>query len=182
MRIPKPSEAVPAVEPFTATVIYENPAARDRVIRLFARLLNGVLNDCECNTAWYQLEQLQTPEFFGRAAQAARESAVIILSLSTVRNLPEPARNWIETWLPAKQGQTSALMPLLPIQHALAPHPPSVLNYLKDVAARGNMSFIHAPKEAALPAQSLAMPPHRPLCASPRMPLLRKEREPCRLH
>lgn len=93
-------------------MVYEDYATGLRAKRLYDNLCRQLEPECEVNQSMWKFEVLAVPRLGTVAAEEAAEADMVIISLSGESELPGRVKDWLETWVGEKAGQSSALVAL----------------------------------------------------------------------
>lgn len=118
-------------------IVYETTAVAVRGKEMSEALAAELQSEYD---SWV-MDLLAHPDLCRQAAAAAAGADMVIIAASGVGELPLPARNWIETWLPQKKAGPTALVLLLDEESESSGEPSPFCTYLSKVAKRGNMEF-----------------------------------------
>lgn len=94
------------------------------------------------NTSIWSFAALQAAELSKIAFHDALSAKLIIIAAQGSTELPAAVRSWVQSWLPAKKGQTAALVSLL--DHSLVhdQHESPVRAFLKNAADQAGLEFM----------------------------------------
>jgi hypothetical protein len=126
--------------PFDLVVAYEDETSRNRALALSDRLAADLRDDHDLQSSWWRLDFLQHPQLLERAVDAAVNANMILVSLRQSKELPFPARAWLDSWIERKDGHNCALVALLEGAAGRRETCP-VLSQLHSAARRAQMSF-----------------------------------------
>jgi hypothetical protein len=118
-------------------IVYETTAVAIRAKEMSEALAAELQSECD---SWL-MDLLAHPDLCRQAAAAATGADMVIIAASGAGELPRPARNWIESWLPQKKNGPTALVVLLDQESESLGKPSPFCVYLRKVAKRGNMDF-----------------------------------------
>src|SRR6266508_2956881 len=85
---------------FSAVVLYEDIATRDRAMEICDRLVHKFWADVEFEFNWWRFDFLHDSALAGDAVRLAARSELILLAAHAGRELPIAVKSWIEAWLP----------------------------------------------------------------------------------
>ena len=126
-------------------LVYEDYATGLRAKRLYDDLCRQLEPECEVNQSMWKFEVLGMPRLGVVAAEEAAEADMIIISMSGENELPGKVRDWLETWVGEKAGQSSALVALFDEVEEEESQIEAIQSHLRQVARRGGMSFFADP-------------------------------------
>jgi hypothetical protein len=138
-------------------IVYENFAAGKRAMEVCNFLLAQLGDEFEFGINMWKFEVLQHAKLSAMAVHDAIEAELIIVACDAAWELPTEVMLWAEAWVPAKQGQTAALLALFGNEAAdfhssIAP----TSAYLKSVADRAGLDFL-----ASGQSLDISSEPHR---------------------
>lgn len=126
---------------FLAVVVYEDEATFLRAESICSGLIKE-FHDAEFDCLWVAFQGLENGELAKDAAVNAAKADLVIFSAHAGRELPDSVKQWIESWLPNKNLEETALAALVGLptddQRGITP----IHVYLQDVAERGHMDFL----------------------------------------
>lgn len=129
-------------EAIAALVAYEDPATRDRALRLCDRLMERFWKDVEFDFSWWRFDFFTDPAMVDAAASAAAHSHLVLVSAHARRELPSPVQRWVEAWLPRRHSLPGVLAALIGTEqdelHGLTP----IHVYLRETAQRAQMDYL----------------------------------------
>jgi hypothetical protein len=146
--------------PFDLVVGYEDAVTRERALGLYDHLAQQLLSDYDFQCSWWKFDHLQNPTLRTRAADAAVEANMVILSLRAKPEVSQVHKAWIDDWI-SRRGRTKAALVAL-VTGAGEPGLESapMLAYLQNVARLGRMDFFthgfETPPKSETPMDSLA--------------------------
>src|SRR5216117_1749369 len=100
---------------FSAVVLYEDVATRQRAMQICDRLVQKFWADVEFDFSWWRFDFLRDREIFRAAADAAAHSDLILISAHAGRQLPALVQDWIETWLGKRERGKGVLAAMIGI-------------------------------------------------------------------
>ncbi len=170
-------------------IAYDDLAAAQRAMRLFARVGRGQIDDLHsddllCHPQLWRFDLLADPDWRKCAAEDAERADLIVVAASSPSALPRAVRNWLSACLARKQGAQAAVVALLRTDaHTEAPDCPS-LEFLQKAANEAGLEFFvavrnsDAAQESAAPEPAEAEPAQLGPCesrflAAPAIPELR---------
>ena len=131
-----------AAETFSVAVTYADAFTRERAIRICDHMVVELGKDLNFTFSWWKFDYLCDPKLSRMAAQAAAQADMIIFSAHADDELSAAVRSWIESWVPKKEKQPSALVALIGTiedpQKGLTP----AHFYLRNVAQRAKMDYL----------------------------------------
>jgi hypothetical protein len=143
------------------TVVYQDTPARERAIWLCHHLVREFWAEIDFRFSWWRFKYLAEPEIAGAAADAARESDMIIVSARVADALPSEVSDWFESWTASRESRDAALVVLTDSKsEAEISRSPSA-SYLQDVANRAGVDYLLPLRyPAAFRAQDQVRPLH----------------------
>lgn len=127
---------------FSAVVLYEDLATRDRALEICDRLVRKFWADVEFQFNWWRFDFLNDSALAGDAVRLAARSELILLAAHAGRELPTPVKNWIENWLPLREPGFGVLVAMIGTEvdrfKGLSP----IHVYLREAAQRANMDYL----------------------------------------
>ena len=147
MRIKLPTSLVSgarrtAKAAFTAVIVYEDFAAAHRAMDTCKHLMSQLEGDVEFRTSMWKFDLLRNIKLSQIAASDAIEADVIIIAASQNSDLTNEVKAWMESWIPAKRGQSAALVALLDFTNEDMRNSCLAHSFLKNAAATAGMDFI----------------------------------------
>jgi len=127
---------------FSAVVLYEDLATRDRAMEICDRLVHKFWADVEFEFSWWRFDFLQDSALAGDAVRLAARSELILLAAHAGRELPAPIKSWIESWLPIRAPGFGVLVAMIGTEadHLKGMSPIHV--YLREAAQQANMDYL----------------------------------------
>ena len=127
---------------FSAVVLYEDVATRQRAMQICDRLVQKFWADVEFDFSWWRFDFLLDSALAGDAVRLAARSELILLAAHAGRELPPPVKNWIESWLPIREQGFGVLVAMIGTEadrlRGLSP----IHVYLREAAQRANMDYL----------------------------------------
>ncbi|MBI4664328.1 MAG: hypothetical protein HY735_36490 [Verrucomicrobia bacterium] len=110
--------------------------------QLYQHTIQNFSADYLFEVAFWRFEVLCIPFIADRAAAEAAQADMIILAVDNGEKLPDEIRDWIEKWVIHKPGRDSALV--FVSRNPAPERRAAVANqaYLRDIALRGEMTFL----------------------------------------
>lgn len=129
-------------EVFSAVVVYEDAATRDRAMQVCERLVQRFWKEMEFDFRWWRFDFLRDAGLGRQAGRQAAGSDLILFSAHARRELPAVVGKWIETWLPGRGAREGVLVAMIGTDddHLAGLSPIHV--YLREVAQRSNMDYL----------------------------------------
>jgi hypothetical protein len=127
--------------PFDLVVAYEDALTRERALQLYDHLAQQLLNDYDFQCSWWKFEHLQNTTLRSRAADAALEANMIIVSLRAQPALSPVQQAWMEDWVPRRDNSKAALVALIAGAGKSGSEPAPMLALLQNAARKGRMDF-----------------------------------------
>ena len=127
--------------PFDLVVAYEDALTRERALKLYDHLAQQLLNDYDFQCSWWKFDHLQNTTLRSRAADAAVEANMVILSLRARPELSPVQRAWMEDWLPRRDNSKAALVALIAGSGKPENEAAPMLTHLQNAARQGRMDF-----------------------------------------
>src|SRR5437773_12493802 len=84
---------------FSAVVLYEDLATRDRAMQICDRLVQKFWADVEFDFSWWRFDFLHDSALAGDAVRLAARLELILLPAYSGPALPPPARPWVQSSL-----------------------------------------------------------------------------------
>jgi hypothetical protein len=137
-------------EIFSAVVVYEDRATRDRVLDVSRHMEAQVGDEIELRFSWWRFDFLTDPKLAEQAATAASVADMLLVSAHPGRGLPGAFTQWVETWLPKRNYRESVLVALIGSEQDSPDN--TALEYLRGIATRARMDYLAKP--LPLPAAS----------------------------
>jgi hypothetical protein len=127
--------------PFDLVVAYEDTSTRQRALQIYDHLAQQLLNDYDFQCSWWKFDHLQNATLRSRAADAAVEANMIILSIRAQPEISPLQRAWMEDWIPRRDGSKAALVALIAGAGTPGNETAPLLAYLQNAARLGRMDF-----------------------------------------
>jgi hypothetical protein len=129
---------------FNVVIAYEDFDTGKSARRTYDYLSHHLGPDCQFNNEMWKFDVLGIPRLREVAAKDVRTADIIIISCHGAAPLPQELKSWIELWL-SEEPTSIALVALLDSSAEISPRAKEILDYLADVAKRGNMEFFAQP-------------------------------------
>lgn len=126
---------------FLAVIVYEDEATFLRADTICHDLIRE-FHDAELDCFWVAFRGLANAMLARDAAEKAAEADLIVFSAHAGPRLPEQVEQWIESWLPHKNLEETALAALVGLATDGKKGVTPIHTYLQEVAARRHMDFI----------------------------------------
>src|SRR5438876_6491290 len=127
---------------FSAIVLYEDHATRDRAMEVCDRLVHKFWAEVEFDFSWWRFDFLHDTALASDAVRIASRTELILLAAHAGRELPPPVRNWIEGWLPMREPGFGVLVAMIGTEadglKGLSP----IHVYLREAAQQANMDYL----------------------------------------
>ena len=127
---------------FSAVVLYEDLATRDRAMEICDRLVHKFWADVEFEFSWWRFDFLHDSALAGDAVRLAARSELILLAAHAGRELPPQVKSWIESWLPIREPGFGVLVAMIGTEadrlRGLSP----IHVYLREAAQQANMDYL----------------------------------------
>jgi hypothetical protein len=121
-------------------VLYENPVARDLVLRLCGDLIIKFEPELDFEFEWCGFNYLRLPEITRQIGHAALNADLIFVSLERVADLPTEVISWLEFWL--VQRTEAGLLVLLQNANDNRDAFSWPDNCLRSIALRANIDYL----------------------------------------
>ena len=141
--------------PFDLVVAYEDALTRQRALQLYDHLAQQLLNDYDFQCSWWKFDHLQNATLRSRAADAAVEANMVILSLRAQSEMSAVPRAWLEDWVPRRDNSKAALVALIAGAGKPGNEAAPMLAYLQNAARQGRMDFFTQGFDAPQPKKDL---------------------------
>ena len=122
-------------------VVYEDAATR----RWAGKVCNQVkelVGKEALHTTWWKLNDLCQPGVLAGAASKAMRADAILIAVRSTEGFPLPFYVWVNTWLPHRQSNMSALIGLVARPQTVCPQSSRVAEYLRAVAKQGHLQLL----------------------------------------
>ena len=129
-------------DPFSAVVLYEDHATRDRAMEICDRLVHKFWADVEFEFNWWRFDFLSDSTLAGDAVRLAARSELILLAAHAGRELPPPVTRWIESWLPIREPGFGVLVAMIGTEADQLKGLSPIHVYLREAAQRANMDYL----------------------------------------
>jgi hypothetical protein len=139
--------------PFDLVVAYEDTLTRQRALQLYDHLAPQLLNDYDFQCSWWKFDHLQNATLRSRAADAAVEANMIILSIRAQPEISPLHRVWLEDWIPRRDNSKAALVALIAGTGKPGNEAAPMLAFLQNAARQGRMDFFTQGFDLAQPNQ-----------------------------
>jgi hypothetical protein len=150
---------------FRVVIVYEDYLAGESAMDTYRRLLSQFGRQFDFRVSIWRFGALATPNLIGASVHDAIQADAIIVATYAHDDLPASVRNWIDTWLPLKRGQTSILISLLKSIPGEPQASGEAEEYLRRAAASAGIEFltreIPMVKEETLPRAVEIRPSYR---------------------
>jgi len=135
--------------PFDLAIVYEDNDTRHRALHLYDHFAQQLLDDYDFQCTWWRIDHLEDSALRSRAADAAADANMIVLSLRAQKDLPAPVKSWMGDWLSTEDYRKRALVALIgnpaePCEDSL-----TLQAYLQKIARQARMDFF--PHAFAIP-------------------------------
>lgn len=127
---------------FSAVIVYEDDVTYENAEPLYRRLLNDFSHDTNFHCQFVHFQALQIPGIAADVAAHAALADLVVFSCHARREFPKDVATWIESWLPDKCLNDSALAALVGISGESSTEAQAIRDYLHSVADRGHMQFL----------------------------------------
>ncbi len=127
---------------FSAVVLYEDHATRDRAMEICDRLVHKFWADVEFEFNWWRFDFLNDSTLAGDAVRLAARSELILLAAHAGRELPPPVTRWIESWLPIREPGFGVLVAMIGTEADQLKGLSPIHVYLREAAQRANMDYL----------------------------------------
>ena len=127
---------------FSAVVLYEDHATRDRAMEVCDRLVHKFWADVEFDFNWWRFDFLNDSALANDAVRLAARSELILLAAHAGRELPPPVKNWIENWLPMREPGFGVLVAMIGTEEDRLRGLSPIHVYLREAAQRANMDYL----------------------------------------
>lgn len=139
--------------PFDLVVAYEDTFTRQRALQLYDHLAQQLLNDYDFQCSWWKFDHLQNATLRSRAADAAVEANMIILSVRAQPEISPLQRAWLEDWIPRRDNSKAALVALIAGTGKPGNETGPMMAFLQNAARQGRMDFFTQGFDATQPKQ-----------------------------
>jgi len=139
--------------PFDLVVAYEDTFTRQRALQLYDHLAQQLLNDYDFQCSWWKFDHLQNATLRSRAADAAVEANMIILSVRAQPEISLLQRAWLEDWIPRRDNSKAALVALIAGTGKPGNETGPMMTFLQNAARQGRMDFFTQGFDATEPKQ-----------------------------
>ena len=139
--------------PFDLVVAYEDTFTRQRALQLYDHLAQQLLNDYDFQCSWWKFDHLQNATLRSRAADAAAEANMIILSVRAQPEILPLHRAWLEDWIPRRDNSKAALVALIAGNGKPGNEAGPMLAFLQNAARQGRMDFFTQGFDSTQPKQ-----------------------------
>jgi len=99
--------------PVKVVFAYTGLANRTIATGVYGTLATRCATHVEFQCSWWRMGNLKDRQYFHAAARAAGCADMVFCSMDTSPLMPAITRDWIESWVPRKEHQNSALVLLL---------------------------------------------------------------------
>lgn len=151
-------------ETLNVLIAYDDLAAAQRAMRLFARVGRGQTDDLHtddllCQPQLWRFDLLADPDWRKCAASDALRADLIVVAASSPLALPRPVQSWLARCLARKQGAHAAVVALLRTDaHTRSPDSPG-LQFLQSAATEAGLDFFVALRDSDASAQNATLEP-----------------------
>jgi hypothetical protein len=122
-----------------------------RIQQTYWLLMRRLAKEFEFECFWYGFEDLADSHFASSARSAAARTDLILFSVNAETEPPQPLKDWVETWIRSKPSQDAALAALVNETRRSRDRKCPAWSYLRQIAERGGMSFVHETIRAPRP-------------------------------
>jgi hypothetical protein len=129
---------------FNVVIAYEDFETGKNARRTYDYLAHHLGRECRFNNEMWKFDVLGIPKLRELAVRDVRTADLIIISCHGGSPLPNQVKSWIELWL-TEEVSTIALVALFDSPVDASPETRKALDYLADVAKRGNLEFFAQP-------------------------------------
>lgn len=127
---------------FSAVVLYEDHATRDRAMEICDRLVHKFWADVEFDFNWWRFDFLNDSALANDAVRLAARSELILLAAHAGRELPPPVKSWIEGWLPMREPGFGVLVAMIGTEADQLKGLSPIHVYLREAAQQANMDYL----------------------------------------
>jgi hypothetical protein len=127
---------------FSAVVLYEDHATRDRAMEICDRLVRKFWADVEFDFNWWRFDFLNDSALANDAVRLAARSELILLAAHAGRELPAPVKSWIESWLPIREPGFGVLVAMIGTEADQLKGLSPIHVYLREAAQQANMDYL----------------------------------------
>lgn len=138
----------PAAPELKITIVHDDTVTGIQAMQVLAKLSEQLafrhglkVNPWRFQTRAWRFEWLQDPKLWTEAVEMAADADMIIVSAEACQELPSGVRSWIESVLPRKLSESSALVALLNdrCDECASKHSPE--RYLQQLAKHHGVDF-----------------------------------------
>ena len=129
-------------EAFSIVVAYEDTATRDQAIVLCDHLVRKLWGDFEFDVSWLRFDYLADPRIATDAMAAAATADMVIFSAHAGRELPQPVKSWIKSWVVKRDNRESVLVSVIGVASDPMKEVSPMHLYLRDVALQARMDYL----------------------------------------
>ena len=127
---------------FSAVVLYEDHATRDRAMEVCDRLVHKFWADVEFEFNWWRFDFLNDSALASEAVQLAARSELILLAAHAGRELPPQVKSWINGWLPIREPGIGVLVAMVGTEADQLKGLSPIHVYLRETAQQANMDYL----------------------------------------
>lgn len=129
------------VEQCEMAIFYDDDFARDRAMQLCDRLTDRFHQDPPFDFSWWRIRHLKDPTVARLATQAAARADLVFVA-SSRGEPPVELKEWVEDWLPQRQGHEGALVTWVNRSSVGKKKETQLELYLRHVAKEGQLDFL----------------------------------------
>ncbi len=151
-------------EAINVLIAYDDVAAAQRAMRLFARVGRGQTEDLQteellCQPQLWRFDLLADSDWGECAAIDALRADLIVVSASSPVALPRPVQSWLSACLARKQGAHAAVVALVQTDTHMEPSDCPSLGFLQAAATEAGLDFFVALPDSNVPPESDGLEP-----------------------
>jgi len=136
------SPMVKKEDSFSAVVLYEDHATRDRAMEVCDRLVHKFWADVEFEFNWWRFDFLNDSVLASEAVRLTARSELILLAAHAGRELPPPVKSWIAGWLPLRESGFGVLVAMIGTEADQLKGLSPIHVYLRQAAQQANMDYL----------------------------------------
>lgn len=127
---------------FNVVIAYEDFRAGKRAMDMCKPLVSLLGSEVQFRNSMWKFDILRSEKLNRIAIGDAIEADIIIVATTQPGDLPEQIKEWVESWVPEKRGQTAALLALMDFPPPEDGVPSLSYNYLEKAAANAGIDFL----------------------------------------
>ncbi len=125
-------------------VVYENPAAREHVLRSGPGLTGGLSAEAGCAVQWWSFDKLCDAAFSTEAVNGAAAADLLVFAITPKGDLAQEIKLWIEQWICQRREREGTVVGLVLTERRAGLPEKNCLKeiYLRHAAHRAGMDYL----------------------------------------